>query len=103
MAFPRTIVVRRREERWSAPVAVTAAFFGGLVVGALAWGGQMRRCRRDLFGPNRIGRLAALGHLSGQPGVETARLLLEYVRWETEPLLRRRAERLLERMQPYLD
>lgn len=103
MPGPRTILVRRRDEGWSAPAAVTAAFVGGLVVGVLVWGGQMRRSRRDLFGPSRIGRLAALGHLSGRPGVETARLLLEYVRWESDPLLRRRAERLLERMQPYLD
>lgn len=99
----RPPVVFAREERWAPGSVVTAAFVGGLVVGALLWSSQMRRCRRDLFGPSRLGRLAALGHLSGQPGVETARLLLEYVRWESEPMLRRRAERLLERMQPHLD
>lgn len=99
----RAPAVFDRDERWSSGSVVTAAFVGGLVVGALVWSSQMRRCRRDLFGPSRIGRLAALGHLSGQPGVETARLLLEYLRWESEPGLRRRAERLLERMQPYLD
>lgn len=103
MRLPRSVVLRPSDERWSAPAAVTAAFVGGLVVGALVWSSQMRRYRRDLFGASRIGRLAALGYLSGQPGLETARLLLEYVRWESEPLLRRRAERLLERMQAYLD
>ena len=99
----RPQVVFARDDRRPPVAVVTAAFVGGLVVGALLWSSQMRRCRRDLFGPSRLGRLAALGHLSGQPGVETARLLLEYVRWESEPVLRRRAERLLERMQPYLD
>lgn len=99
----RPPVVFEREERWASGSVVTAAFVGGLVVGALLWSSQMRRCRRDLFGSSRLGRLAALGYLSGQPGVETARLLLEYVRWESEPMLRRRAERLLERMQPHLD
>ena len=99
----RPPAVFERDERWAPASVVTAAFVGGLVVGALLWDSQLRRCRRDLFGPSRVGRLAALGHLSGQPGVETARLLLEYVRWESEPMLRRRAERLLDRMQPYLD
>jgi hypothetical protein len=62
----------------------------------------MRRCRRDLFSPNAMRRYAALGYLAGHPGLETAQLLTEYVRWETKPLLRRRGERLLRRMHRYL-
>ena len=78
---------------------VTAAFLAGLVAGVVLWSMQMRRSRRALFGASLVSRLAALGHLAGQPGVETARLLTEYVRWETRPMLRRRAERILNRMQ----
>ena len=82
---------------------VTAAFLGGLIVGMAAWSAEMRRSRRDLFGRSRMRRLAALGYLNGNPSVETARLLGEYVTWETEPVLRRRGERMLRRMQVHLD
>jgi hypothetical protein len=78
---------------------LTAGFVGGVVAGIVIWSVQMRRCRRDLFSPNALRRYAALGHLSGQPGLETAQLLTEYVRWETKSVLRKRAERLLKRMQ----
>ena len=78
---------------------VTAAFLAGLVGGVVLWSMQIRRSRRALFGASPVRRLAALGHLAGQPGVETARLLTEYVRWESRPMLRRRAERILNRMQ----
>ncbi len=88
--------------QWNGTSAVTAAFLGGLVVGALAWSAHLQRCRRDLFGPSRLKRLAALGYLAGQPGVETARLLREYVGWEPEAMLRRRGERLLRQMSLYL-
>lgn len=88
---------------WNGASVVTAAFLGGLVVGALAWSAHLRRSRRDLFGPSRLQRLAALGYLAGQPGIETARLLTEYVGWEPDSVLRRRGERLLRRMSLYLD
>ena len=81
---------------------LTAGFLGGVVAGLFIWGMQMRRSRRDLFSPNALRRYAALGYLGGHPGLETAQLLTEYVRWETKPLLRRRGERLLKRMQRYL-
>ena len=86
------------------PAALGAiAFVGGALVGALAWGQALRACRRDLFCPSPLRRYAALGYLAGQPGPGAARLLGEYVGWETHPLLRRRARRLLDRMAPYLD
>lgn len=88
---------------WEAARGVTAGFFGGLLVGALVWSVQMRRSRRDLFSANRFRRLAALGYLSGRPGVDTARLLSDYLHWETQPALRRRAERVLRRMKIYLE
>lgn len=80
-----------------------AAFVGGFVVGAVAWGQALRACRRDLFCPSPLRRLAALGYLAGHPGPDTSRLLGEYVAWERHPLLRRRAQRLLDRLAPYLD
>ena len=85
------------------PRAVTVAFLGGLVVGALVWSAQMRRNRRELFSSNRFRRLAALGYLRGAPSVETARLLAEYVRWEKDAGLRRRGERALTVMKDYLE
>jgi len=78
---------------------VTASFVGGIVAGLVLWSMQMRRSRRDLFSPYALKRLAALGYLGGQPGPENVQLLTEYIRWEKKPILRNRAERLLERMQ----
>ena len=77
---------------------VAAGFLAGVVAGLAIWSFQMKRWRRDLFSRSPLKRLAALGYLGGQPGVEAAQLLTEYVRWETMPALRRRAERLLHRM-----
>ena len=82
--------------------AVTAGFLGGLIIGLLVWSTQIRRSRRDLFSRNPVRRLAALGYIGGQPSVDAARLLTEYVSWERRPTLRRRAERLLRRMQAEL-
>lgn len=82
---------------------VTAAFLGGLLLGMAGWSAAMRRSRRDLFSRSRVRRLAALGYLNGRPGVDTARLLGEYVTWETQPVLRRRGERMLRRMRVELE
>ena len=78
-------------------------FLGGLAAGLVVWGVQVERSRRDLFSRNPIRRLAALGYLGGQPGLETARLLTDYVRWEARPALRKRGQHLLRRMEAYLD
>jgi hypothetical protein len=92
--------VKFRTRRWARPNrALTAAFVGGIVAGLVIWSVQMRRCRRDLFSTNPLRRLAALGYLAGQSGVETAQILTEYVRWEQKPVLRKRAQLLLSRMQ----
>jgi hypothetical protein len=80
-----------------------AAFLGGLAAGLIVWGVQVQRSRRDLFHRSPIRRLAALGFLGGQPGVETARLLEDYVKWEARPALRKRGRRLLRRMEAYLE
>ena len=83
--------------------AVTIGFLGGLVLGAALWNSQMRRSRRELFSKSPWKRLAALGYLSGQPGLETARLLTDYVGWERHQGLKRRGERVLRRITSDLD
>jgi hypothetical protein len=84
-------------------VAVTIGFLGGLVLGTVVWSSQIRRSRRELFSSSPLRRLAALGHLGGQPGLDSARILTDYLGWERHPALRRRAERLLRRMQVQLE
>jgi hypothetical protein len=78
-------------------------FIGGVALGLVVWGVQVQRSRRELFSRSTIRRLAALGYLAGQPGAETARLLADYLNWETQPILRRRGQILLRRMEAYLD
>jgi hypothetical protein len=80
-----------------------AGFIGGLAVGLVVWSSQVQRSRRELFSRSPVRRYAALGFLAGRPGVETARLLRDYVNWETRPALRRRGQHLLRRLHAYLD
>ena len=95
---------RRRVRQQRGRRMMTAGFIGGVVAGLVVWSVQMQRCRRDLFSSNPVKRMAALGHLGGQsfgaaaPDLESVHLLNEYVVWEKLPLLRRRGERLLQRM-----
>jgi hypothetical protein len=81
-------------------------FAGGMAFGAVAgWVMAQRRLvshRRDLFSPRPLRRLAALGFLAGQSGVDTVRLLRDYLAWERQPMLRRRAEAILRRMEATL-
>jgi hypothetical protein len=85
---------RRPRSRW-----VTAGFFGGVVAGLFVWSIQMQRSRRDLFSKSPVRRFAALGHLGGSaPSLEGVQLLTEYLRWENKPILRKRAQVLLQRM-----
>jgi hypothetical protein len=78
-------------------------FLGGFAAGLVLWAAQVQRSRRDLFSRSPVRRLAALGYLGGQPGVETTRLLTDYVKWEARPALRKRGQHLLRRMEAYLD
>jgi hypothetical protein len=78
--------------------ALATGFLAGVVLGAVAWSIQNKRSRRDLLSKHPMKRHAALGYLSGKPGLDTARILTDYVGWERHPGLRRRAERLLRRM-----
>ena len=74
-------------------------FTGGLAAGAVAgWIIAQRRLathQRDLFSPRPLRRLGALGYLAGQTGVDTIRLLRDYLAWERQPVLRRRAQAIL--------
>lgn len=74
-------------------------FTGGLTAGAVAgWLLAQRRFeahQRDLFSPRPLRRLGALGFLAGQGGVATIRLLRDYLAWERQPVLRRRAQAIL--------
>jgi len=74
-------------------------FAGGLTAGALAgWLLAQRRFsthQRDLFSPRPLRRLGALGYLAGQTGVDTIRVLRDYLAWERQPVLRRRAQTIL--------
>jgi hypothetical protein len=79
------------------------AFVGGVAAGLLVWSTQVERSRRELFNRSPLRRFAALGFLSGQPGLDTTRLLADYVNWETRPELRRRGQLLLRRMEAHLD
>jgi len=83
--------------------AITVGFLGGLILGVVVWSAQIQRSRRELFSKHPYKRLAALAYLSGHPGVDTARILTDYVGWERHPRLRRRGELLLRRMHSHLE
>jgi hypothetical protein len=84
-----------------------AAVFAGGAIAGLAAGwllAQYRftRHRQDLFSDQPLRRLGALGFLAGQQRVETVRLLRDYLSWETQPVLRRRAQAIVRRMEAAL-
>ena len=74
-------------------------FTAGAVAGYAWWTREQEVHQRALFSPKPMRRLAALGWISGRPGAESAVLLREYLTWEQNPLLRRRARRLLTRFE----
>ena len=87
-----------RELLWAA-----AGFLGGVLVGALVYSQQAHQYSTALFSPSPIRRGLALGYLRGQPSVDTVRLLRDYVAWETNPRLRRRAQDVLRCVEEDLD
>ena len=68
-------------------------------LGVLLVRDQVHRHRRDLFSPRPLRRLAALTYIGRHPHIENTRLLRDFLGWETEPMLRRRAASILERME----
>jgi len=84
------------------PVLFAAATAAGFLAGALLAQRSMGRWRTALFSPRPLRRLAALGYLSGHPGVEAVQVLRDYLAWERHPALRRRAEVIVRRMEATL-
>jgi len=80
----------------------TVGALAGTAAGFMAAQRQLRRHHADLFSPRAVERFAALGYLAGQQGAETVRLLRDYLAWESQPLLRRRAEAVVRRMEAAL-
>jgi HEAT repeat protein len=68
-------------------------------LGVLLVRDQVNRHRRDLFSPRPLRRLAALTYIGKHPDVENAHLLRDFLSWEREPMLRRRAASILGRME----
>ena len=72
-------------------------------ISALVLRDQVARHRRNLFSPSPFRRLAALGHLAGEPAtVGAVTLLRDFRAWEGRRLLRSRAEAILARMEDEL-
>ena len=83
-------------------VAFSVAATTGFIFGWYLAGRHVERHKTDLFSANRYRRLVALSYLAGQERVETMHLLRDYVAWEPTAALRRRAQRLVRRMEAQL-
>ena len=84
------------------PRLVAFGFLGGFAAGLLLWSREQHVRKRDLFSTRPMRRFAALSYLRGQRTPETASLLKDYIRWEQRPDFRRRARRLLDRVERQL-
>lgn len=72
-------------------------------ISALVLREQVVRHRRNLFSPSPFRRLAALGHLAGEPAtVGAVTLLRDFRAWEGPGLLSSRAGTILARMEDEL-
>ena len=82
----------------TAGLTVLAAAVAGALA-ALIIRGQISRHQRDLFSPRAFRRLAALGHIYGEPAsVDLIHLLRDFVSWEPRKMLRERAQGIMDRM-----
>lgn len=81
---------------------VAAATLAGLATGWAVSQGRQHHHRADLFSNRPFRRYAALGYLAGRPTVEHRRLLRDYLSWEREPILVRRARQILRRFEARL-
>jgi hypothetical protein len=71
----------------------------GVVVGWQVAQRRLDRHRAELFSPDPSRRADALAYLAGERSMEVARVLRDYLVWESEPGLRRRAGVLLRRLE----
>jgi hypothetical protein len=83
-------------------LSLAAATAVGFLAGAALAQRSMGKWRSALFSARPLRRLAALGYLSGHPGVEAVQVLRDYLDWEEHPALRRRAEAIVRRMEATL-
>lgn len=91
----------RRIVRVLGLVVVIAGAIAAL--GTLLVRDQISRHQRNLFDPQPLRRLAALGYLAGHDAsVDIVQLMRDYIAWEPRPLLRRRAVQVLDRMEESL-
>ena len=81
---------------------VALGFLGGFAVGVLLWSREQHVRKRDLFSTRPMRRYAALSYLRGRRTPETASLLRDYIRWEQRDDFKRRARRLLDRVERQL-
>ncbi len=72
-----------------------AGFLGGAALGTFLSSMIQHNSRRELFSARPFRRYMALTYLRTRGDVETARLLREYVGWERNAVLRKRAQRIL--------
>lgn len=70
-------------------------FLGGAALGTMLSSMIQHNSRRELFSGRPFRRYMALTYLRTRSDVETARLLQEYVRWESNASLKKRAQRIL--------
>jgi len=84
------------------PRLAALGFLGGFTAGLLVWSREQHARKRDLFSARPMRRFAALSYLRGRRTPETARLLEDYIRWEQRDDLKRRARRLLDRVERQL-
>lgn len=92
----------KRIVRTTAFAVLAAAAVAAL--GVLLVRDQISRSRRDLFSPHPLRRLAALEYLGGVPAsVDTVLLLRDFLAWERRPLLRKRAQGVLLRLEEALE
>lgn len=82
--------------------ALAMGLGAGSVVGLALAQHSMGRHKRDLFSARPLRRLAALGHLSSHASVDTVRLLNDYIAWEQQSMLKKRAQAIARRMEQEL-
>lgn len=82
--------------------AALVTFALGAATGVWLAQQSMGRHQQDLFSHRPLRRLSALGYLSGHPSVDAVRVLRDYLAWERHPMLRRRAEGIVRRMEAKL-
>ncbi len=75
----------------------------GTVLGWMVAQSHVARHGSDLFSPRPWQRFAALGALAGHATPASVPLLRDYLAWESSPVLRRHARRLLRHLLSTLD